>query len=294
VRNPRREDPNAAGWLALVVLAAALAACDRSPDAERPADNRAGEENQSESPPDPAVPREMLAALEERVATNPSDLEGHRLLGLALGRVGREAEAVSHVDEAARLGGDDPDALLRIGMAYSAISAIDKAQIAYERLLKLSPNNPKALNNLGNVAIRRGDQEKAIAYYRQAVEADPRYLMAYHRLAGVLKLYGRLDDAADTYGKMLALQAGSDVERAAQIDGLCQLASVEMSRGAPEQAETLLIQALRQAPDHPSAHYTRAQVLIRLGREAEAETELLTHMRLFSRRRPTGPSATAQ
>ena len=48
-----------------------------------------------------------------------------------------------------------------------------------------------------------------------------------------------------------------------------------------ELAEQLLARVIRVVPNHRSAHYARAQALIHLGREEEAQHELQVHMNVL-------------
>lgn len=241
-----------------------------------------------------APPAPDLSPLEADVRSRPEDPRAHRALASALGRAGRVEDAVAHLQEALRLAPKDPENLLEGGIAYASLRRDEEALRTYERLLVVVPGQPQALNNLGNLALRHGDVDRAVEYYRKAVTSDPGYLAAWHRMAGALKFYGRTDEAYEAFEKVLALPPRRSGDQALVVDSLCQIASLELARGAPDKAETLLARALEVAPTHPSAHYTRAQALTRLGREEEARRELETHLRLLSMRRPTSGAATSQ
>ncbi len=48
-----------------------------------------------------------------------------------------------------------------------------RAQALYDQVLKITPNNPAALNSMGVIALNSGDPRRAIGYYERATVADP-------------------------------------------------------------------------------------------------------------------------
>jgi len=228
-------------------------------------------------------PRESgdLAALREAAERAPDDPQAHRRLGLALRRVRRDDEALQHLERAAELAPDDADVLLSLGIAYSAVQRAADAEATYRQILKSSPGHAKAHNNLGNVALRRGDEDAAIESYRRAVEADPQYLSAMHKLADLLKYRGLNDEAYAIYERILELKPSDPRERLTLVESLYGLGSINLARERFELAEQQLAQVVRFVPNHRSAHWARAQALIQLGRDDEAQQELQAHVRIL-------------
>jgi tetratricopeptide (TPR) repeat protein len=171
---------------------------------------------------------------------------------------------------------------------------LQEADAIYKQLLAMSFDPPTVLHNLGTVALGLDDPDQAIAYYEQALALRPDYLQARFQLASAYKFNGRYEEAYAAFQQAAALAAADPQERSLRIEALYQLADLELLRGHAEQAERLLAQFLEIVPDHPAAHYTRAQALVQLGRAAEAEAELGAHMRLRSQRQPTSPAAAAR
>jgi tetratricopeptide (TPR) repeat protein len=58
------------------------------------------------------------------------------------------------------------------GIALALAGAEARAESAFVSLLSHAPGDARALNNLGNVQLLRGDFDVALAYYQQASEAD--------------------------------------------------------------------------------------------------------------------------
>lgn len=49
------------------------------------------------------------------------------------------------------------------------------AERAYQNILARDIGNPEALTHLGNIAFQRGDAERALSYYDEALRRDPQY-----------------------------------------------------------------------------------------------------------------------
>ena len=58
------------------------------------------------------------------------------------------------------------------GIAQALVGADSAAEAAFVSLLSHSPGDARALNNLGNLSLFRGDLDVAIEYYQQGQEAD--------------------------------------------------------------------------------------------------------------------------
>ena len=48
--------------------------------------------------------------------------------------------------------------------------------------LRLQPNYPEAINNLGLALIARGDTQEAIEQFRLAIQLKPDFALAYNNL----------------------------------------------------------------------------------------------------------------
>jgi len=233
--------------------------------------------DESEPTPEPAA----LTRLREIVEQDSEDAQAQRRLGVALKSIGRVDEALTHLKRAAELSPDDPGILLSLGIFYSSQRRFDDADTSYRRVLAIVPDHAKALNNLGNIALRRGNETGAIEWYRQAVEAEPEYVRARHKLAGVLRYYGHLRQAYDVYETIMATSPVEARDKQLLMDSLYNMAAINLTWNQAELAEEQLTRVVLTVPNHRSAHYARAQALLELGREDEAQQELQTHLRVL-------------
>jgi tetratricopeptide (TPR) repeat protein len=244
--------------------------------------------------PGPARPTpEQLAALRAAVESSPDDPAARRRLAIALHEALERDEAVAQFEKAAELG-PDARSLLDLALAYGSVSRLADAESTYARLLALAPDHAVALHNLGNIYLKRGETERAIASYRKAIAAQPRYVLAHYHLADALERAEQFREAYETFGRVLELEPSDPQELAAYDDSLYRMAALDIRMGEYERAGTMLEALLAENPAHPSAHYAYGQVLLQLGRLEEARAALERHMKLLSQRELAGPVATGE
>jgi len=81
---------------------------------------------------------------------------------------------------------------------YSQGSFI-QALLQYQQALKINPDNPKIINNVGVCYHRAGMTELAIKYYRQALKMDANLVNTHDNLALALHKNGNFDEALVEY-----------------------------------------------------------------------------------------------
>jgi cytochrome c-type biogenesis protein CcmH len=134
--------------------------------------------------------RQVLSQLRNRLAQQPDDVEGWKLLGRSATVVGEYPAAREAFNEAfTRTKGRDVEAV--VGYAESLVlndeREIDgQAGQLFEQALAMAPDNPRALWYGGIVAYRRGDlalaQQRWVELQNQEIAPDLRRLLA-ERLA---------------------------------------------------------------------------------------------------------------
>lgn len=105
--------------------------------------------------------------------------------------------AVYHYREAIRLDPDNPALLYEMGVLFHRAGIINEAKFYFEKTLKNNPDFCFALNDLGLIAVAENDQKTAEKYFRQAVSVNPEYVEAMYNLALLLKGQGRIYEAID-------------------------------------------------------------------------------------------------
>ncbi len=102
--------------------------------------------------------------------------------------------------------------------------------------------------NRGTDHQQRGDLDRAIYFYKRAVELDNRFATALFNLATVYRDRGELDLARSAYAKVLEMNPGSTEAR-------YNLAILLHGAGDREGAVAQLREALGRAPEYAPAHY---------------------------------------
>ena len=129
--------------------------------------------------------------------------------------------------------------------------------------LRVRPNAPEALINLGRIQSELGDQEAAVATYRKVLTADPKSAMAHSNLSILLRKQGLSEEALTHCDK--ALQILPDYADAFNNRGN---ALFDLARF--EEALTDYNKAVSLAPNHANAHLGRGNVFYELDRPADA------------------------
>lgn len=75
-----------------------------------------------------------------------------------------------------------------------------------EKTLELEPNNPEALNNLGNAQQQQGDLNAAIASYNKTLELKPNFPDAHFNLGVALQKQGDLKGAINSFNRTFELK----------------------------------------------------------------------------------------
>lgn len=97
-----------------------------------------------------------------------------------------------------------------------------EAIMAYRRAIKLNPNQPQTLNNLGFCYKQMRDYKKAVDYYKQALALKPDLAEAHEYLGEAYVQMGKLDLAREQHQILLALNAEQAKELEAKISAAAQ------------------------------------------------------------------------
>jgi tetratricopeptide (TPR) repeat protein len=134
----------------------------------------------------------------EAIALDDSSPGLYLGLGNCLERAGKIKEAEEAFRRVLALQPDSFEAYYDLGVTASLQGRSADAIKSYEKALALDAKHPlaaAALNNLGSVYLDRGEKDKAIASWQQAVNASPAQLEARYNLASQYLEQGRVDDA---------------------------------------------------------------------------------------------------
>lgn len=160
---------------------------------------------------------------------------------------------------------DAPDPLARtceLGITYALSQEEAAAESVFVSLLSRSPGDPRALNNLGNLHLLRGDVDIALAFYDRAAQTDSSDAGIVLN-EGVALMIGGDEDAARERAAEGTRKAGGPDE-AARLLGLRYAASDDGNPGAGDPAQVsrdevlALLRAATQAVPPDSTHKAHA------------------------------------
>jgi protein O-GlcNAc transferase len=188
--------------------------------------------------------REVLSLASETIA---GDALIHRMLGMALRRLGRNDEARPAFERSLAIAPDSADTLLHA--AVNALNLRDPAQARRyaERALALRPDDAGALWVLADAASSAGSREEAVDLYRRAIALDPSIADVYINLGDALTGLGRPSEAVPELEHALRLRP-NDVQAHLNLgNALFRLGETVAARGHYRTASDL-------APDRADVH----------------------------------------
>lgn len=141
---------------------------------------------------------------------------------------------------------------------------LDEAIAFYERSLRLQPRGAEAENNLGGVFGKMGQKAEARNHLLRAEELDPEYADSYGNMGQLLMLEGRLPEAIDQFQH--ALQLNPDYVEAHSNQGIAL-----QKQGRLAEAAAQFDEALRLDPACIDAHMNLGVILVNSGHLPEAK-----------------------
>jgi tetratricopeptide (TPR) repeat protein len=93
----------------------------------------------------------------------------------------------------------------KTGIAYHQLLEIDAARRHYEQAVKINPQYPEGLNNLGTVYYSKKSYRKAIRYYKRALELSPKSASIYSNLGTAYFARKKYPEAVEAYQQALSL-----------------------------------------------------------------------------------------
>ena len=165
----------------------------------------------------------------------------------------RKAKGDAAIARAMQLAPDAPEVIRLVGTyAYYAYRDYARATAAYERILRLQPNDPTAYGSLSLIQRRQGRWAESLATQRRAIELDPGNVAYVRALISTLHYLRRWDEAQVVRARLLQLLPGELREQLAaanedwRITGSEAKLHEQLARLTPEQREIPLVRAWRK------------------------------------------------
>lgn len=201
--------------------------------------------------------------LEQGVAAMPQDRFARLTLVRTMLAMHRTADAAAQLQVLVDADAKDQEAWFLLGKAH-----LEMSQQAFQRVQAIDPNSALAHELEGDVMDSLQNTPGAIAAYKQALAASPGDPTAEMRLADVYWRTGDWKNARAGYQRVLLAEPGNCVARWRMAN-----AADEMGEAAADSKHELDV-ALEACPQLAQAHAERARLLLRMGKPAEAVTDL--------------------
>jgi tetratricopeptide (TPR) repeat protein len=103
----------------------------------------------------------------------PNVWNGWFILGWALRRLGRWEDGAAAFRKAVELGGDNSDTRNELAICLMELEDYAAARKELELALREEPENIKIISNLGVLALKCGDDDEAMGFFRTVLEIEP-------------------------------------------------------------------------------------------------------------------------
>ena len=197
--------------------------------------------------------------------------------GVSMGKLyvqsGRSTQAVAllrSVITSAPSGAPLDEAYNTLGLVYYYERLYDDAIFEMRKAIKINPNNEDAKFNLkttrsrlehfqaGKLYSRMGDRARAVEEYRKAIELDPRFIEARHRLGVELYLAGNATEALKELRRASSVTA--EYRKMYEIRYAEGLALMRLDRTG--EAMGRFEQTVQARPAFAPAHYEIGKILL--------------------------------
>lgn len=180
-----------------------------------------------------------IQTLRESIARGNASESTRRRLGLILSETGQAREAVEILKTFAD--SEDPEALNAYGIALADVGRVSDSVQQFQKVLTVDADNPIAYQNLGIVALRARQPERARGYLVKALERNPKLPLALNTLGVIEAEAGNAAAAIDLWTR--AIDADPQL-----YDAMFNVAIVAGRAGRREEAVAALRRFIDNAP----------------------------------------------
>ncbi len=202
---------------------------------------------------------ELLAA--NRLAPNQANVHAH--LGMLHAKKMKWKQAEQEFETAIRLAPSDLTLVSDYADYLVSRQQTPKAVALAQKFVDSNPNNSQCRVLLGNLELESKNDKAAQSQFEQAIQIDPKNIIAYLRLGGIYQARNQMDEAIAQYQKALDLQPKS----AALI---ALLGNVYLQKNDLETARKYYAQALEADPNFTVANANMAWVDAVQGKNLDA------------------------
>ena len=213
-------------------------------------------------------PEKALAVAKEQIAKEPGNGAFYQILAKVQLIIKDYKDAADNAQKAMQLLPISTVAVREYAEAEVAMGLIDPAITVWEGWLARHPVDSQAMAILGSMEETKGDDAKAMDYYKKTLQLDGNNAVASNNLAFLMVENGQSPDVALTLAQA-ARRSLPDSPESADT-----LAWVNYFEGNYSAARDLLEGAVKAEPGNASFHFHLGMVYSKLNDKADATTHL--------------------
>lgn len=187
-----------------------------------------------------------ISLREEKLKTNPADVETRLELAGLLRDQGRMSDASEHYREVIRIRPNNIEARKALASLLSGQGKIQEAITELDEVIKIAPRNVDARNELGMLLGRAGRMNEAVKHLTEAVRINPGSADARNNLGIAMAMQGNTASAIENFTKAIELNPD-------HWNAHFNLGLVRAQQGNRAEAERHFGEALRIRPDYAEA-----------------------------------------
>ncbi len=198
------------------------------------------------------------------------DDDAHRGIAEALWNRDEYVDAISHMEQAVRVSANDPKHVQRLGEMYLHVGRVDEAIDQGTIALQAERQSPEAWVLRGDCLYAKSDYGKALAAYHRALSIQPDLHKAQIQAAEIYSRQGRHDRVLASMDRLADATESRLVP--ARADVLRGIAMNEL--GLPNAAREHFLTAASKEPTNATPQVMLATTQLRLGDFAGARESL--------------------
>jgi Flp pilus assembly protein TadD len=217
------------------------------------------------------------AMLRPLIMADAKAAEPRYLLAYSLLREDKPADSLKEYTEAAALRTPTAAELRSVALDYVLLKDLPDADLWMSRSLAMDGNDAETWYAMGRLHYTEGRYGDALACFQKTLALNPRSVKGEDNMGLAYEGLNRNDEAAQAYRTAIAMQKD---DRTPSEQPLLNLAILLEHRNQVQEAQQLLEQAAKIAPQEPRIHENLGQVYLHTDRAADAVKEFATAVQL--------------